>query len=169
MAETDSAPTEKAEVKAPANNKETKSKQKSSSPLKIVLIVLGAVFGVIALIFVLIVVIAVFATPASRKASDSFINNIQTKNSSAGYAELSSAAQTTVTQEQFKQVVEQIGPILSAKPVYVSSTVTKENGTEKAVIKYTIKGTDEITYNVTITLMKQDDTWKVEVFDSQKQ
>ena len=56
------------------------------------------------------------ATSGAKKAGDNFVNYIQTKNSAAGYEELSKTAKTTITQDQFKQVVDQIGPILNGKP-----------------------------------------------------
>jgi len=55
-------------------------------------------------LIVLIVVIAMLATSGARKASDNFVNYIQTKNSAAGYDELSKTAKTTITQDQFSSL-----------------------------------------------------------------
>ena len=46
---------------------------------------------------------------------------------------------------------------------------TTENGKSTAKVSYTIKGSDGNTYKITITLVKEDGSWKVEVFDSKKQ
>jgi len=163
MAENETAPVKEAETQAPA--KKTAKSTKPTNVKKIILIVVGIIVGII----ILIIAIAMLATSGPRKISDSFINNIQTKNASAGYAELSTSAQTNVTQQEFKDVVEQIGPVLSGKPSNESSESETKNGKTSGKVVYTIKGSDGNTYKITITLVKQTDGWKVELFDSKKQ
>jgi hypothetical protein len=109
------------------------------------------------------------ATSEPKKVADSLISNIQSKNAAAAYNLLSSEAKTTITQDQFKAVVDQIGPILNGKPQNESKETNAEAGkstTAKAV--YTIKGSDGSTYTFTVNLVKENSEWKVQNFDSSK-
>jgi hypothetical protein len=153
------------EDKAVKNDTGAEKATKPTNIKKIVLIVVSVIVGLI----VLVIIIATLATSGARKASDNFIKDIQTKNVTAGYAELSKNTQSTITQEQFKQVVDQIGPVLSGKPNNQGSETKKVNGKDTATVTYTIKGSDGNTYKITVNLVKEDSSWKVEVFNSEKQ
>ena len=125
-------------------------------------IVAGAVVAA-AVLFIIINM----ATSGVAKVSNEFLKDIQTKNADAAYSLLTKAAAAVTDKDQFKKVVDQAGPILNTKTNMTSKEASGETGkagTGKVV--YEIKGTDGITYTVTINLQKEDGKWKVLNFES---
>ena len=125
-------------------------------------IVAGAVVAAIVL-----VIIVNMATSGVAKVSNEFLKDIQNKNADAAYSLLTKDAAAVTGKDQFKKVVNQAGPILNTKTNMTSKEVSGETGkagTGKVV--YEIKGTDGITYEVTINLQKEDGKWKVLNFES---
>ena len=125
-------------------------------------IVAGAVVAAVVL-----VIIVNMATSGVAKVSNQFLKDIQNKNADAAYSLLTKDAAAVTGKDQFKKVVNQAGPILNTKTNMTSKEVSGETGkagTGKVV--YEIKGTDGITYEVTINLQKEDGKWKVLNFES---
>lgn len=128
---------------------------------------LAVIGGSIVGLVVLLVIVANMATSAPLKASDDFISSIRNVNANAAYNLFSSDAKEVVDQESFKAVVDQIGPILTGIPTVTSKEVSAETGADAtAVIVYEIKGNDGNTYDITVNLVNENDTWKVLNFDS---
>lgn len=139
-------------------------KQKWDKKKKIWVIV-----GAIVAVFIVLIVVVNAATSAPVKVSNELIADIQAKNSSAAYSLLSSGAQGVAPADQFKQVVDQIGPILSGKPKMISKEISGETGSAAtAKVVYEIKGTDGVTYKITVNLTKENGQWKVLNFDSSR-
>ncbi len=115
-----------------------------------------------------IVGLTIMATNAPVKVSNEFLNDVQANNATAGYSLLAPAAQSVVTQAQFKSVTDRVGSILNTQEKTKSKEVNMKSGeTSTAKVVYEIKGTDGVTYNITINLQKIDDKWKVLNFDSE--
>ena len=145
-------------------DKVTKNPKKWSRKKKIWTIVTIIVVTIIALVLIVNV-----ATSALVKVSNALISDIQSKNASAGYSLLSSGAKGVVSADQFKQVVDQIGPILKGTPKMISKEVKGQTGSAaSASVVYEIKGNDGATYRLTINLTKENGEWKVLNFDSTK-
>ena len=127
------------------------------------------VAGVIAAIFIVLVAVVNFATSAPVKVSNDLVADIQAKDASAAYRLLSGDAQKVVPADQFKEVVDQIGPILSGTPKMISKEISSQTGSAAtAKVVYEIKGNDGVTYKITVNLTKENDQWKVLNFDSSK-
>jgi hypothetical protein len=144
--------------------KNANPKQKWS--LKKKFAVIGGVFvGVI----IVLVILVNMATSAPVKVSNDLITDVQTKNSAAAYVLFSSQAKSVVTEAQLTAAINQIGPILSGKPDMKSKEVKGETGSAaSAKVIYDIKGSDGITYTITVNLVKDNGSWKVLNFDSEK-
>lgn len=141
---------------------ELSEKKKWSLKKKLVVI-----FSLIVGIFIAIFVLASVATQAPLKASDEFLADIQAKNSSAAYSMFSAEAKGVVAEDEFVQVVEQIGPILNSKPKVISKEVSGKTGeAATAKVVYEIRGSDSITYTFTVNLAKDNGEWKIQNFDS---
>lgn len=150
---------EEVETEAPVS-------QKKKWNLKKKLIV---IFSLVVGIFVAIFVLANAATQAPLKASNEFVADIQAKNSSAAYSHFSVDAKAVVNEDDFVQVVDQIGPILSGEPKVISKEISGETGeAATARVVYEIKGSDNITYTFTVNLTKDNGEWKILNFDSAK-
>jgi hypothetical protein len=124
---------------------------------------------VVVAIAVVVVVVANLATNPSAQASDEFLNSVQAGNSNTAYALLSSGAKTTVTSDDFAKIVQQIGPILNTQETTISKSVSASTGSQPtAQVVYEIKGTDGITYGLTVNLVQENGQWKVLNFDSKR-
>lgn len=124
------------------------------------------VAGAVVVIVVLIVVVNM-ATSGVAKVSNEFLKDVQNKNTDAAYSLLTKDAVAATDKDKFKKIIDQAGPILNAKTNMTSKEVSGETGkagTGKVV--YEIKGTDGVTYTVTINLQKEDGKWKVLNFES---
>ena len=133
--------------------KKTDKKSKRPLWLKIVL-------GVAAFI-VIIVVFAFVATNAPAKVSNEFLNDIQAQQADQAYSLFSKEAKEATDQASFKETVGRIGPLLNTKEKQTGREVKDSTGSPaSAQVKYEIKGTDGIDYEITIQLVKQDDQWK---------
>jgi hypothetical protein len=145
---------------------ETKLQKKKWSTKKIVTVIVGSFVAFI----ILIVIIANTATSASVKVSNELITDIQAKNGAAAYSLMSSPAKATITESDFSATVDRIAPILNGTPKMQSKEVSGETGTNAtAKVVYKISGSDGVTYNVTVNLVKENGQWKVLNFDSTKQ
>ena len=118
-------------------------------------------------VFVVLFIIINLATSGVTKVSNEFLKDMQNKNADGAYSLLTKEAAAATDKDQFKKVVDQAGPILNTKAKMTSKEASGETGkagTGKVV--YEIKGTDGITYNITINLQKEDGEWKVLNFES---
>lgn len=133
--------------------------------MKLFLKILGgfAAFGI------LVFVVVSLTSSGAAKVSDQFINYVQTQKSAEAYVLLAKEAAATVTEAQFKDIVDRISPILSGKPRTTGKQIGADaaSGSE-ATISYEIDGTDDLTYNVSVRLAKVDGEWKVLSFDSKR-
>jgi hypothetical protein len=121
-------------------------------------------------IFVIIMLFAQSVTGAAKKVSDQLVSDIQNNNAVAAYSLFSPEAKQTVSEADFKTIVDAISPILTGEPNLVNKEVSAKSGEDTTgKVVYTIKGTDGITYNFEVNLVKQDDIWLVQNFDSSKQ
>lgn len=122
--------------------------------------------GAVVVAVVLFIVVNM-ATSGVAKVSNEFLKNVQNKNTDAAYSLLTKDATAVTDKDKFNNIVDQAGPILNAKTNMTSKEVSGETGkagTGKVV--YEIKGTDGVTYTVTINLQKEDGKWKVLNFES---
>lgn len=125
------------------------------------------IIGALAVI-VLVITIAFYATSGASKISDAFVDDILKNNSSAAYELFSGEAKQTVTTEQFKQIVATMSSVLDDQASKQSADV--ENGTDqetKGTVVYEIKGADG-TYELTVSLIKENDEWRVLNFDNSR-
>ncbi|MDP1712126.1 MAG: DUF4864 domain-containing protein [Candidatus Nanopelagicaceae bacterium] len=132
---------------------------------------LKKIIGYVVLAFVVVIVgvtlLTNSATKEPVKVSNQFLNAMQTGDASEAYGLFSSAAKEAVPSDQFDAVVAQAGPILNTEEKMTNKSVKAETGSAStAEVVYEIKGTDGKTYNVTISLIKEGDVWKVQNFDS---
>ena len=139
-------------------------KQKWS--LKKKLVVIGGIF--VGIIIVLVILVSV-ATSAPVKVSNDFISDMQTNNPNAGYGLMSKDAQGATSQADFTTAINRVSPILNGKSKMISKEVKGETGSAAtAKVVYEIKGSDNITYTLTINLTKENGQWKVLNFESVK-
>lgn len=118
-------------------------------------------------IFVVLFIVINLATSGVVKVSNEFLKDMQNKNADGAYSLLTKDAAAATDKDQFTKVVDQVGPILNTKAKMTSKEASGETGkagTGKVV--YEIKGTNGVTYNVTVNLQKEDGNWKVLNFES---
>lgn len=141
----------------------TGTKKKMPKVLKIMLFVVA---GFVALI-VGMGILFFTASSGATKASDEFLNALQSGEGETAYDLFSTSAMEIVPEEEFIAVVDQIGPILNTEEKKISTNVSAETGSDtEAVVVYEIEGTDGVTYVFAITMVKEDGEWKVLNFDS---
>ncbi|MGD8373656.1 MAG: hypothetical protein PVI21_02245 [Candidatus Woesebacteria bacterium] len=122
---------------------------------------------ILAVIAVAVVVVANLATSPSAKVSDDFLNSVQAKDSDSAYALLSSGAKETITSADFKDIVDQIGPILNTQEKTITKSVQAQTGSQPtARVEYEILGTDGVTYSIVVNLVEENGKWKVLNFES---
>lgn len=120
-------------------------------------------------VFIILVIIVNFATSSVAKVGNEFLRDIQAKDADGAYSLLTKEAAAATDKEQFKQIVDRAGPILNTKAKMTSREASGETGSAATgKVVYEIKGTDGITYDVTINLQKEDGQWKVLNFESTK-
>lgn len=122
-----------------------------------------------AIIFIVVIfVIATMATSGVVKVSNQFVNDIQAKNASAAYALMTSAAQAATPQSDFNDMVDRVAPIIGNSTEKMTSKEasgqTGSAATGKVV--YEIKGSDGVTYVMTVNLQKENGEWRVLNFES---
>lgn len=151
-------------VKEVSQTAPTGTKKKMPKALKIVLFVVA---GFVALIVGAGVFFFV-ASSGATKASDEFLNALQAGDTTSAYQMFSTRALEVVPEEDFIAVVEQIGPILNTEERKTSTNVFTETGSDtETYVVYEVDGTDDITYVVGITMVKENGEWKVLNFDSE--
>ncbi|MFA5004066.1 MAG: hypothetical protein WC498_02195 [Candidatus Saccharimonadales bacterium] len=122
---------------------------------------------IVVLFFVALVVIVNVAASGAVKVSNEFIKDIQNQRTDAAYSLLSKEAAQATPKDQFAAVVDRVGPLLKSDTKMTSKEVNGETGSSAtSKVTYEIKGTDGITYKVTVNLLKEDGKWKVLNFDS---
>lgn len=127
-------------------------------------IVAGVVIAIVALVLLVNV-----ATSGAVKVSNQFISDIQNRRADAAYSLMSKEATAATPKDQFAAVVDRIGPLLNTETNMTSKEVKGETGSSAtSKVTYEIKGTDGITYTVTVNLVKEDGAWKVLNFESDK-
>ncbi len=123
------------------------------------------VAGVV-LFIVILVIIANMATEGAATASNAFMKNLLSSNSSIAYSMLSSGAQQTVTPEDFATVNQRMANVLGESPKMISKSVNGEAGSAAtSTVVYEVAGSDG-TYVITVNLTKENGVWKVLNFDS---
>lgn len=146
--------------------KQSKASQNKKWSLKKKVVVIS---GIVVAIFIILVIVTNSATSAPVKVSNELISDIQAKNATGAYSLLSSGAKTVVPADQFKQVIDQIGPILSGTPKMISKEISGQTGSAAtAKVVYKIDGSDGATYTLTVNLTKDNGEWKILNFDSNK-
>lgn len=124
---------------------------------------------VLAAVAVVVVIIANLATSPSAKVSDDFLNSIQANDSDTAYAMLTTDAKGTISNADFKTVINQIGPILNTQEKTITKSVQAQTGSQPtAQVIYEIAGTDGVTYTFTVNLTEENGQWKVLNFESVK-
>lgn len=125
--------------------------------------------GVVVFI-VAVIILANIATSGATKASNEFITDIQSQQAAPAYSLLSKEAKAVTPQDQFVVVVNRIGPLLNSKTNMTSKEVKAETGSAAtSKVTYVIKGTDGITYKITVNMVKENGEWKVQNFASDAQ
>jgi hypothetical protein len=128
-----------------------------------------AIVALLVAIVVGVVLVVNFATSAPVRASNAFVNNIQARDSNTAYAQMSAAAQATITRSDFKTLIDQIGPILNTEEKMKNKEVVGRAGSPAtAKVEYEITGTDSVTYIFTVNLIKDNGNWKVQNFVSDR-
>lgn len=123
----------------------------------------------IVVVIVGLVLIVNAATSGVTKTSNQYIDDIQSKNAAGAYSLMTKDAQATTTAADFQTLVEKIGPILNTKEKMTSKSVNGETGQAgTGIVTYEIKGTDGVTYNITVNLQKENGQWKVLNFKRSK-
>lgn len=127
---------------------------------------LKILIGIVILI-VIIIVLAFAMTSGAAKVSGQFLTAIQSDKADDAYALFTKEAAAATKQADFTALVKQAGPVLNGD----TKTTSRESGTSTdggsaAKVIYEIKGTDGVTYIVTVNLTKEDGSWKVLNFDS---
>lgn len=118
-------------------------------------------------VFVVLFIVINMATSGVAKASNEFLKDLQNKNADAAYSLLTKETTAATDKDQFKKLVDQVGPILNTKTNMTSKEVNAETGQAgSGKVVYEIKGTDGVTYVVTINLQKEDGKWKVLNYES---
>ncbi len=126
---------------------------------KIVTVVVGLI--------VVLIIVAYTATSGVAKVSNEFLKDVQASNADAAYSLFSREAAAVTDKATLKTVVDKSGPILNAPAKMTSREVSGETGQAgTGKVTYEIKGTDGITYIVTINLTKENGAWKVISFES---
>jgi hypothetical protein len=101
------------------------------------------------------------------KVSNEFVNDMQAQNADGAYALMTKDAQAATDKSQFKDVVDRAGPILNTKEKMTGKEVKGETGNAASgKVTYEIKGTDGVTYKITVNLQKEDGQWRVLNFES---
>ena len=101
--------------------------------------------------------------------SDAFISNVQNLKAPEAYALFTKQAADTVTPEDFKTIVDRVGPILNGTPKNVGKQIGTDASTgAQSTVTYEIAGSDNLTYLLTITLAKEDGAWKILSFESKQ-
>lgn len=144
-------------------------KEKKWSTKKKIIVAISVILGGILALFLALFVTVNIATTEPLKVSNELVANIQRLNGTETYNLLSNDAQETTSEAEVESIVNQIGPVLTGKPKVESKEINAS--TEKrstSIIVYEIFGNDGYIYNLTVTLIKNNDRWQVLNFQSIK-
>ncbi len=152
------------------NNANTDSKLKKHSKKKWSLKKkLSIIFGTIIVFIIGIIIFANFTTSAPLKVSDEFIAAIQDEDSVSAYKLMSTATKKVTNEQDFSDLVDRVGPVLSGKPELQSKEINSKSGSSNsAIVIYKIAGSDNVTYLITINLVEIDGKWQIQEFISKK-
>ena len=130
---------------------------------------LWKILGGVAVFIIVLVLVVNWAAQGAVRVSDQFIADLQELNAESSYDLFSTKARSAVSSAQWNAVIKQAGPILSGKPKITHKEVSTstEKGSE-ATISYEILGSDNITYSIAVSLVKESGTWKVLDFGSKR-
>lgn len=143
------------------------SEATTASPAKAKRPLWQKVAGGFVVFIVAMVILANVAASGAVKVSNAFLGDIQNQRADAAYSLLSKEAATATPKDQFTVIVGRIGSLLNSKTNMTSKEVKGETGSSAtSTVTYEIKGTDGITYQVTVNLTKEGGQWKVLNFDS---
>jgi ketosteroid isomerase-like protein len=155
---------EEAKIKT-AESTKAETSQKKKPRFKLWQKIVG---GIVAF-FVLLIIIVNMAASGAVKASNQFVNDIQNRDASGAYSLFTREAAAQTDRQAFGQMVDTIGPTLNTKLNMTGKEVSGETGSAAtATVTYEVKGTDNVTYVLTVKLQKEDGQWKVLGFDSTK-
>jgi len=151
-----------------ANTPKPAEKPKTKDSMNIKKLILISVGVLIALVVLLLVVVN-SATRGEVKVSNEFLNAVQARQTSVAFGLFSSDAQKATPQDKLGSAIDQIGPILNTQEKMVSKEVNSQSGSSSTgKVVYEIKGTDGVTYTITVELVKENGSWKVTTFDSKR-
>jgi len=115
------------------------TKKKMPKVLKLALLGVGGFVVVVAVLVGLFFSVSSGAT----KASDEFLNAMQAGDGLTAYQLFSTEAKEIVPEEEFTNVVDQIGSVLNTEEKKISTNISAETGSDtEAVVAYEIEGTD---------------------------
>jgi len=153
MSETESRPDEAVEPEKSSNGGFLKKNLKK--------ILLG-----VGIFFVVLFVYAFMALRGVSGAANDFISQLQAGECSEMYALSSANLQEQASAEEWNGLCETIGPILQGTPDQKSVEVKSGTGDVSiGQVVYSIFGTDNYEYQVSIQMIDQDG-WKLDAFDS---
>ena len=101
-------------------------------------------------------------TAAARKVSDQFITYALTGKYNESYKLFSVQAQKDLPQTSWREKVAQLALFFIGRK---SSFLDASSSKDSKIIRYTIPGNDG-TYTLTVTLVKTNGVWQVNIFDS---
>ena len=166
MDDQNQVPTNETSNEVPAKDIPKKPVTKKKSKVGLIIGIVVAVLLVIGLLIGWGVMTVMNTANAPAKTSSELISDIQTNKSTEAYNLLSNETKSNVTQEEFSQLVNQIGPILNGTPKTVNKQIQTNNGKTTATVTYEIAGSDNKTYTIKVDLAKNDGVWQVVEFNS---
>ena len=155
------APASSTEVPQPSGQTPKKG---GSKLMKLILLGVG---GFVILIAGLVVFLFMFTKGASE-AAEQVIDDLRAGNCAVIYTDQTTAAfRSQGDQALWESECSRIGAILNGNVDQEGVSVEGESGqSSTAVVEYAINGSDDIVYDVTISLEKVDGEWKMDTFNS---
>ena len=166
MDDLNKVPTNASNTEVPAKDSPKTPAPKKKSKVGLIIGLVVAVLLIIGLLIGWGVMTVINSANAPAKTSSELIGDIQVNKTSAAYNLLSDEAKSTISEDEFDKLIGKIGPVLNGEPKKISSQVNTDNGKTTAVVTYEIKGSDNNTYLFTVTLVKNNDTWQIQEFES---
>ncbi len=148
----------------PATEQTTKKKSKFGKAIKF------AILGFVGFIAI-VIGIAFFATRGASNTAGEIISNLQKGNCSTIYNDQSNEVfKQSGSLENWNKVCDQISKILTGTVSQKGVNVSGQTGSAStSQVKYTIDGNDRITYDITVSMVKDNGTWKMQEFLSKAQ
>lgn len=150
---------------APIDMASNVPKKTKSNPKKKIMIIASVFIALMAIIFIGVNT----ATEAPLKVSDKLISSLKGNKPSEAYALFSADAKGTITEDAFADTVDKISPYLVSKPVITGKEINSSTDTgETSKITYEIKDDENNTYIIAVELIKNNDKWEIQYFESTK-